>query len=466
MALRSICLCDGKLIGIETIFTVVDGMQINIPEKVEALRKKSKNNELFCPCGCGAHLTLVAGDRNLREQHFRLKEGRSDKDCKFESEGPVSIYSKIVLKCWLDDKCPGTDIESRVPICAVDDTNRRYEMTLLARSKNIAISYCYDRSNLSDEKLNILDKNSAGIRIHYISDIQNTGAFLQYPEMMMKVQSRQGHCLFLNLAYDDSQMVSYANSELKAIFYYRHDNGLWEEIEIASGLISSFSFDDHGDLLYFGRSLRTLKDQCEQRYINELERRRLVWEKAQERRRIEQARRQKEAEQRQVEYLAQLKKQQELAAELERKKKEQIEAERKARKEREEANKERIREKIDASIDLDQEHPFYDSDGNRWIRCEYCGRLSTEEDFVSHGGSHHANLGTCKECHRKSDISVLPQYAVNSAPKIAPVTMKQDPMICPECGNKLTKRNGRYGAFLGCSSFPKCRYTRKIYESS
>ena len=139
-----------------------------------------------------------------------------------------------------------------------------------------------------------------------------------------------------------------------------------------------------------------------------------------------------------------------------------IEAERKARKEREEINKERIREKIDASIDLDQENPFRDSDGNRWIRCECCGRLSTEEDFVSYGGSHHANLGTCKECHRKPDASILPQYAVNSAPKIAPAAMKQDTTICPECGNKLTKRSGRYGDFLGCSSFPKCRYSKKI----
>ena len=217
MALRAICLCDGKLIGIETIFTVINGMQINIPEKVEALRKKSRNNELFCPCGCGANLTLVAGDRNLREQHFRLKDGQSDKDCGFVSEGRTSIYSKIVLKCWLDDKCPGTAVESRVPICAADDIDRRYEMTLLARNKHIAISYSYNRSNLSDEKLDILDGNSAGIHIHYISDIQNTGMFLQYPEMMMKVQKRQGYCLVLKLAYDDSQKVSYQKSELKAI---------------------------------------------------------------------------------------------------------------------------------------------------------------------------------------------------------------------------------------------------------
>lgn len=32
--------------------------------------------------------------------------------------------------------------------------------------------------------------------------------------------------------------------------------------------------------------------------------------------------------------------------------------------------------------------------------------------------------------------------------------------LCPKCGSQLMKRKGRYGDFWGCSSFPKCRYTR------
>ena len=65
MVQRSVCLCDGKYIGIESIFTVIDGKQINIPDKLSALRTRSRKGELFCPCGCGANLILVAGDRNL-----------------------------------------------------------------------------------------------------------------------------------------------------------------------------------------------------------------------------------------------------------------------------------------------------------------------------------------------------------------------------------------------------------------
>lgn len=30
--------------------------------------------------------------------------------------------------------------------------------------------------------------------------------------------------------------------------------------------------------------------------------------------------------------------------------------------------------------------------------------------------------------------------------------------ICPRCGGKLVEREGKYGKFLGCSNFPKCRF--------
>lgn len=103
MIQRAVCLCDGKYIGIESIYTVINGKQINIPEKLEALRAKSRNGELFCPCGCGANLILIAGDRNLRAQHFRLKTGSGRYECTAETEGIISIYSRIVLKCWLDE---------------------------------------------------------------------------------------------------------------------------------------------------------------------------------------------------------------------------------------------------------------------------------------------------------------------------------------------------------------------------
>ena len=31
---------------------------------------------------------------------------------------------------------------------------------------------------------------------------------------------------------------------------------------------------------------------------------------------------------------------------------------------------------------------------------------------------------------------------------------------CPDCGNPLVKRKGRFGEFISCSTFPKCKYTK------
>jgi DNA topoisomerase-1 len=48
------------------------------------------------------------------------------------------------------------------------------------------------------------------------------------------------------------------------------------------------------------------------------------------------------------------------------------------------------------------------------------------------------------------------------------LTMKSQPVetdiICDKCGHKMVIREGRYGKFLGCSNFPKCKNV-KPYES-
>ncbi len=33
---------------------------------------------------------------------------------------------------------------------------------------------------------------------------------------------------------------------------------------------------------------------------------------------------------------------------------------------------------------------------------------------------------------------------------------------CPECGEPLVKRKGRFGEFISCSTFPKCKYTKNL----
>jgi DNA topoisomerase-1 len=42
-----------------------------------------------------------------------------------------------------------------------------------------------------------------------------------------------------------------------------------------------------------------------------------------------------------------------------------------------------------------------------------------------------------------------------------------DPRACPSCGNgRLSLKTGKYGAFIGCSNYPECRYTRPIAQEN
>ena len=250
MAQRTVALCDGKYIGIETIFTVIDGKQINIPDRLKELRMKSQNNELFCPCGCGANLILVAGDKNLREQHFRIKDGQHFEDCTVVTEGKTSVESKIVLKCWLDDNLHTEDLESRVPICDVADSKRRYEFTFISRGCGIAVDYCHNRANLSDEKQSVLEENSYGIKIIHIVDYMNGGADGQYPEGLMKIQAKQKYCLLLSVAD-----ANYNTAEMRAVFYDQDIDGLWKEIVFAEGLLKEYRIDSQGNILFNGKTL-------------------------------------------------------------------------------------------------------------------------------------------------------------------------------------------------------------------
>ena len=37
---------------------------------------------------------------------------------------------------------------------------------------------------------------------------------------------------------------------------------------------------------------------------------------------------------------------------------------------------------------------------------------------------------------------------------------EKDISKCPKCGELLVEREGKYGKFIGCSNYPKCKYTK------
>ena len=67
-----------------------------------------------------------------------------------------------------------------------------------------------------------------------------------------------------------------------------------------------------------------------------------------------------------------------------------------------------------------------------------------------------------KEVSRRQAPEVVgkcPECGSDSISKWNPVKCN-----CPKCGRDLLKRSGRYGDFIGCSNFPRCRFTCSLDE--
>lgn len=102
---------------------------------------------------------------------------------------------------------------------------------------------------------------------------------------------------------------------------------------------------------------------------------------------------------------------------------------------------------------LQQVTQVIDEYNNRWIKCEVCNEIKVTTEFATYGGLNHVNLGICNKCSKEKPENVLTISTPNTT---------NDTFICPDCGGKLKKKDGRYGKFVGCSNYPKCKYSRKI----
>lgn len=459
-------LYNGEYIHISSIYEVINGIQVNKEKELKALKEKAHNKELFCPCGCKSNVTVVAGPKMERRQHFRLLHSDNNKNCIGASEGIVSIHSRIVLNKWLKDKLNTTDIESRVPICSVSDTKRKYEFSFLCDSKKIAVNYCHLQSNISEEKLSILEENRNGRCIIHIVDAKNGGCNGQFPEHLKKIQNKQEYCLLLSI-----DGIEYHRARLKAVFYDKNIDGLWKEIPFADGFLTDFDINEYG-LIFKSVSLENLLNSAKSKFTSDKE--------------TEQKRRDEEAEAREE----RLRKQQE------EQKKRQEEARQNSQYQAktpsdyktvvknyyesvftnmETVKKESVKEEsirtnfhddsdryyewknfsVEDAINND-DTPAIDPDGNRWVRCEFCGFVGKSDKFIVFGGAGHVNTGKCKNCRNKSTTPLD-----NNSDLMRP---KYDSNRCndPNCnGTWVLRTNSRNGnQFWGCSNFPSCRETK------
>ncbi len=88
------------------------------------------------------------------------------------------------------------------------------------------------------------------------------------------------------------------------------------------------------------------------------------------------------------------------------------------------------------------------------INVEYTSNMETDLDEIA--------------SHQKNYIEVLTNFYEKFEPivkkafgEMERVKPKETGDVCPECGNPLVIRKGRYGEFTACSNYPECKYIKK-----
>lgn len=92
------------------------------------------------------------------------------------------------------------------------------------------------------------------------------------------------------------------------------------------------------------------------------------------------------------------------------------------------------------------------------INVDYTSNMEKELDEIADGSR--KEVPTLHQFYDK--FEPLLDKAYEDMPKVEPEKVGEK---CPECGGELVYRTGRYGKFISCSNFPKCRYTRQIEKA-
>lgn len=91
---------------------------------------------------------------------------------------------------------------------------------------------------------------------------------------------------------------------------------------------------------------------------------------------------------------------------------------------------------------------------------ELVNNLTIVEKITSYQNSLIDNVNEIVSIIKKSNITdknIKKEHIKNIKENI----IDKDPNKCPKCGGQLIERNSKYGSFLGCSNYPKCKYIRK-----
>ena len=87
------------------------------------------------------------------------------------------------------------------------------------------------------------------------------------------------------------------------------------------------------------------------------------------------------------------------------------------------------------------------------IKCEKCGSI-----MVIKFGRH----GEFLACQAYPDCKNTKEFRKDELGKIVVETAKETGEVCEKCGSKMIVKRGRFGQFLACSAYPKCKNTKAI----
>ena len=89
------------------------------------------------------------------------------------------------------------------------------------------------------------------------------------------------------------------------------------------------------------------------------------------------------------------------------------------------------------------------------INVDYTAGMEKQLDNIAEGKQE--EVPTLKDFYSKFQPLLDEAYE-----KMDKLELEKVGEVCPECGGELVYRNGRFGKFISCANFPKCRYTRQL----
>ncbi len=92
------------------------------------------------------------------------------------------------------------------------------------------------------------------------------------------------------------------------------------------------------------------------------------------------------------------------------------------------------------------------------INVDYTANMENELDQIAEGNMD--ETATLRSFYDR--FEPLLEKAYEGMDKLEPEKVGE---TCPECGGELVYRTSRYGRFISCGNFPKCRYTRQIEKT-